>query len=91
VVGQVADAFGVNPNPGEPMTPGALFNQAKDLYPGNNTPEHYGNGLDTVLGTDIYLPTPPGLGVKAGTPGCHNVRGASGAGLGQEGNACVNP
>ena len=90
MVGQVTDGFGTNPNPGEPLTPGAVFNQAKDLYPGSNTPEHYGNGLDTILSTDIYVPTPPGWGVKAGTPGCHNGSGVSGAGLGQTGNSCVS-
>ena len=71
------------------MTPGALFNEAKNTYPGNNTPEHYGNGLDAALSTDIYNPTPPGLGVKSGTPGCANGNGVSGAGIGQTGNACV--
>lgn len=78
--GDVADAFGTNPNPGEPVTPGAVFNIAKDNYAGRNTPEQYGNALEDILGTD-FGPVPPGLGVKSATPACSSGRTGGGLGL----------
>ena len=94
VVGQIDDALGTNINPpGEPLTPGAVFNNAKDLVPSaGNTPDAYGGALDAFFGTDAFTPTPPGLGVKAATPGCLNGRGVDGTVIGQPGqNACSAP
>jgi hypothetical protein len=79
-LGEVAQDLGGNPS-GDPITPGAAFRQAKDLFPGN-TPSAYGDYIDTfvapVLGVDPFGRTPPGLGVKTVTSGCDHGRSAGG-------------
>jgi hypothetical protein len=90
-VGQIDDTLGTNINPpGENLTPGAVFNHAKDLVPSaGNTPDAYGGSLDAFFGTDAFTPTPPGLGVKSATPGCSNGHGVDGTAIGQPGNVCA--
>ena len=88
-IGSLADNYNVNPNPGEPITPGSAFNVAKDAVkrdpvtgkniPGVSTPEAYGTFIDTftapLLGVPPWEgPTPPGQGVKTFTPGCSSGR-----------------
>jgi hypothetical protein len=93
VVGQIDDDLGTNINPpDEPLTPGAVFNNAKDAAPkGTNTPDAYGGALDDFFGTNAFKPTPPGLGVKSATPGCSNGHGVDGTAIGQPGNICSAP
>ena len=91
-VGAVADQFGTNPNPGQPLPPGTLFSQlAKAKDPGTSLPDAYGAALNQQLQTDQLTHTPPGLGVKTVTPGCSHGRGVSGSVIGQQGNACAAP
>ena len=66
----------VNPNGyGNPLTPGTLFNAAKDAVPGVSTPDAIGPFVDGFylatqgLVTD-FGSTPPGMAVKTLTPGC---------------------
>lgn len=75
VVGQVADGYGTNPNPGEALPPGQVFSNLKDLpFGGKNTPERYANALNALTPVDVGDSLSPGLGVKTGTPACKNGR-----------------
>ena len=86
VVGQVGDAFGTNPNPGEALPPGEVFSGLKKgtsvtpPFPGRNTPERYANAINSLLPIDVGDSLSPGLGVKSGTPACKS--GRTGADLG---------
>jgi hypothetical protein len=79
VVGQVADGFGTNPNPGQALPPGQIFSNLKDAYPGSNTPERYANAINGLIFTDLDT-LPPGMGVKSATPACKS--GQTGGNLG---------
>lgn len=78
-VGEVTTAVGVNPNPGDPETPGETFNDAKDEFSGS-TPDAYGQWVDKYIAPPLGLPslgrTPPGMGTKALTPGCSHGKTA---------------
>jgi hypothetical protein len=91
VVGQVADLFGTNPNPGQALPPGKVFSSLKKgvtladgtvipPFDGKNTPERYANALNTLTPFNVGDSLSPGLGVKSGTPACRS--GRTGADLG---------
>ena len=82
-VGEVADVFGTNLSPGDPLVPGAVFSPlAKEKEPGTITPDAYGDALDELVAPQLGLPhvgsTPPGLGIKSGTAGCANGKTVGG-------------
>ncbi len=90
VVGEVADALGVNPNPGEALPPGQGFKELKDgsvtvngvpiTIEGGNAPERYADFINQVTGLPVGEKLPGGLGIKSGTPACKS--GQTGGNLG---------
>jgi hypothetical protein len=82
VVGNVADAFGTNPQPGEALPPGQVFSNLKGVYEGSNTPERYATAINSlnIPGVPTLTTLSPGLGIKSGTPACKS--GQTGGNLG---------
>jgi hypothetical protein len=85
VVGQVGDAFGTNPNPGQALPPGQVFSNLKKgvtlpdgttvgPFDGKNTPERYATAINSLLPFDVGDSLSPGLGIKSGTPACKSGR-----------------
>jgi hypothetical protein len=81
VVGQVADAFGTNPNPGQALPPGQVFSNLKGVYDGKNTPERYATAINSLTPFEVGETLSPGLGIKSGTPACKSGRTGGNLGL----------
>ena len=64
----------------DPVSPGNVFNQAKDLFPGVSTPEavrQFVNGFYGTATNGFVDPIPPGVATKTFTPGCSHGRTAT--------------